>query len=98
MTEQAATWADPRTEPSSLLASLKERFHNVLALIEELVNIDSGSFTADGVNRVADLCQARFDAGGWEVKRHRHRLHRESAGAPLGDRVVGRRTVGRPGV
>ena len=96
MTEQAATWVDPRTEPSSLLASLKERFHNVLALIEELVNIDSGSFTADGVNRVADLCQARFDAGGWEVKRHR--LHRESAGAPLGDMVVGRRTRGRPGV
>jgi hypothetical protein len=41
VTEQAATGADPRTEPFSLLASLKERFHNVLALIEELVNINS---------------------------------------------------------
>jgi glutamate carboxypeptidase len=67
---------------------------DVLARIEELVNIDSGSFTADGVNRIADLCQARFEAGGWEVERHRP--HRESAGTPLGDMVVGRRTGGRP--
>jgi glutamate carboxypeptidase len=82
------------TEPSSLLAPLRERLDDVLARIEELVNIDSGSFTADGVNRIADLCQARFEAGGWEVERHRP--HRESAGTPLGDMVVGRRTGGRP--
>ncbi|HEX3196218.1 MAG TPA: M20 family metallopeptidase, partial [Propionibacteriaceae bacterium] len=73
-----------------------ERLDDVLARIEELVNIDSGSFTADGVNRIADLCQARFEAGGWEVERHRHRPHRESAGTPLGDMVVGRRAGGRP--
>ena len=46
---------DPRTEPSSLLAPLRERFDDLLAGIEELVNIDSGSYTAAGVNRVADL-------------------------------------------
>jgi glutamate carboxypeptidase len=83
---------DPRTEPASLLAPLRERYDEVLARIEELVNIDSGSFTAEGVNRVADLCQARFEAGGWTVERHRHRPGPEWAGPPLGDLVVGRRT------
>ena len=47
---------DPRTDPSILLAPIRERFDDVLARIEELVNIDSGSFTAEGVNRIADLC------------------------------------------
>jgi glutamate carboxypeptidase len=85
---------DPRTEPSSLLAPLRARFDNVLARIEEAVNIDSGSFTAEGVNRVADLCQARFEANGWSVERHRP--NREWLGPPLGDMVVGRRAGGRP--
>jgi glutamate carboxypeptidase len=94
---------DPRAEPASLLAPLRGRYDDVLARIEELVNIDSGSYTAEGVNRVADLCQARFEAGGWEVERHRHRPDQEWAGgvlrwtgAPLGDMVVGRRAGGRP--
>ena len=46
---------DPRTDPSILLAPMRERFGNVLDRIEELVNIDSGSFTAEGVNRIAAL-------------------------------------------
>ena len=70
------------TEPASLLAPLRERYDDVLARIEELVNIDSGSYTAAGVNRVADLCQARFEAGGWEVERHRHRPARNGTGPP----------------
>jgi glutamate carboxypeptidase len=81
---------DPRTDPSILLAPLRERFDGVLDRIEELVNIDSGSFTAEGVNRVADLCQTRFEAAGWEVKRHRP--DRDRVGEPVGDLVVGRRT------
>ncbi|HJW63015.1 MAG TPA: M20/M25/M40 family metallo-hydrolase, partial [Actinomycetes bacterium] len=87
---------DPRAEPASLLAPLRQRYDDVLARIEELVNIDSGSYTAEGVNRVADLCQGRFEAGGWEVERHRHRPDQEWAGPPLGDMVVGRRAGGRP--
>jgi glutamate carboxypeptidase len=87
---------DPRTEPFSLLAPLRERFDDVVAGIEELVNIDSGSFTAEGVNRVADLCQARFEAGGWEVERHRFRPDEKWTGPPLGDMVVGRRLGARP--
>jgi glutamate carboxypeptidase len=85
---------DPRGEPSSVLAPLRKRFDNTVARIEELVNIDSGSFSAEGVNQVADLCQAHFEASGWEVERHRHR--REGAGPPLGDMVIGRRVGRRP--
>jgi glutamate carboxypeptidase len=87
---------DPRAEPTCLLAPLREREDGLLAAVEELVNIDSGSYTAEGVNRVADLCQARFERGGWEVERHRHRPDQEWTGAPLGDLVVGRRAGSRP--
>ena len=87
---------DPRAEPASLVALLRECEHDLLARLEELVNIDSGSFTAAGVNRVADLCQARFEAGGWEVERHRHRPDAEWEGPPLGDLVLGRRAGSRP--
>jgi glutamate carboxypeptidase len=86
----------PRSEPSSLLAPLRKRFDDMLARIEELVNVDSGSFTAEGVNRVADLCEARFEASGWKVQRQRHRLEPERVGPPLGDMVVGRRVGRRP--
>ena len=68
----------------------------MLARVEELVNIDSGSFTTEGVNRIADLCHARFELGGWEVERHRHRPDRQWVGQPLGDMVVGRRAGARP--
>jgi glutamate carboxypeptidase len=64
---------DPRTEPAGLLAPLREREDAIVAAIAELVGVDSGSFSAEGVNRVADLCQARFERGGWAVERHRHR-------------------------
>jgi glutamate carboxypeptidase len=97
---------DPRVEPSSLLAPLRKRFDDTVARIEELVNIDSGSFTAEGVNRVADLCHAHFEASGWEVQRYRHRPEREGPeregpewegmDRPLGDMVVGRRAGRRP--
>ena len=87
---------DPRAEPTWLLAPLRAREDGLLAAVEELVNIDSGSYTAEGVNRVADLCQARFERGGWEVERHRHRPDQEWAGAPLGDMVVGRRAGALP--
>jgi glutamate carboxypeptidase len=87
---------DPRAEPASLLAPLRARYHDLLTRIEELVNIDSGSYSAAGVNRVADLCQARFEGGGWTVERHRHRPDADWVGPPLGDLVVGRRAGARP--
>jgi glutamate carboxypeptidase len=87
---------DPRAEPASLLAPLRARYDDLLTRIEELVNIDSGSYTAAGVNRVADLCQARFERGGWTVERHRHRPGADWVGPPLGDLVAGRRAGARP--
>jgi glutamate carboxypeptidase len=94
MGEQAATGADPRAEPASLLVPLRDRFDDVLTRIAELVNIDSGSYTAAGVNRVADLCQLRFEAGGWDVVRYRP--DGQWVGPPLGDMVVGQRLGARP--
>jgi glutamate carboxypeptidase len=87
---------DPRADPALLLGPLRERYPEALARIEELVNIDSGSFTAEGVNRVADRCQARFEAGGWTVERHPHRPGPDWPGPPLGDLVLGRRAGRRP--
>jgi glutamate carboxypeptidase len=87
---------DLRAEPASLLAPLRARYDDLLARIEELVNIDSGSYTAAGVNRVADLCQAHFERGGWTVERHRHRPDADWVGPPLGDMVAGRRAGARP--
>jgi glutamate carboxypeptidase len=53
-----------------------------------MVNVDCGSFTREGVNAIADMCQARFEAGGWKVERIPH----VPAGAEpqLGDLVIGR--------
>ncbi len=64
------------------------RYDDFVDALRQMVNVDCGSFTPAGVNVIADLCQARFDAGGWEVERHHH----EPAGEEqqLGDLVIGR--------
>jgi glutamate carboxypeptidase len=49
-----------------LASSQRERF---LDDLRALVNIDSGTFTPDGVARVADELEARFVAGGARVER-----------------------------
>ena len=67
-----------------------------MAALAEMVSIDCGTFSVDGVNRVADLCEKRFRASGWGVERVPHRL--EGAKRPLGDIVVGRIGEGRPRV
>src|ERR671922_2103001 len=87
---------DPRADPACLLAPLREREGELLAWIEELVNLDSGSWSADGVNRVADRCEARFRAGGWTVERHPHGPGPDWRLPRLGDVVVGRRAGGVP--
>ena len=62
------------------------------------MNVDCGSYTPAGVNVIADMCDARFRANGWEVER---RPHRAGDGDPsqLGDLVIGRlRGAGGPNV
>jgi glutamate carboxypeptidase len=58
--------------------------------LEELavmVNIDCGSYSPDGVNRVVDRCEERFRASGWDVDRRAHRP--ESDEPQLGDLLIG---------
>jgi glutamate carboxypeptidase len=85
---------DPRTDPAALLPLALARSGRALASLELLVNRDSGSYSADGVNRVADLCDERLRGGGWTVERL---AHRPGGGqAQLGDLVIGRRQGARP--
>jgi glutamate carboxypeptidase len=74
------------------------RFDDFVDALEAMVNVDCGSYTPDGVNVIADLCEARFRANGWEVER---RPHHPGNGDPsqLGDLVIGRlRGAGGPHV
>ena len=64
------------------------RYDDFVAALAVMVNVDCGSYTRVGVNEIADLCEARFVAGGWEVERV---PHRPVDGEPqLGDLVIGR--------
>jgi glutamate carboxypeptidase len=73
------------------------RADEFVAGLEQMVNIDCGSYTVAGVNRIADLCEERFRARGWEVERRSHRPDRDER--QLGDLVVGRlRGAGGPGL
>jgi glutamate carboxypeptidase len=62
-------------------------FPEFLDALERMVNVDCGSYSPEGVNRIADQCEARFRQQGWEVERRRHV---PEAGSPqLGDLVIG---------
>ncbi|HZD00858.1 MAG TPA: M20 family metallopeptidase [Actinomycetes bacterium] len=83
---------DPRAYPHALLPLLQGRYRGAIEQLEELVNQDSGSWSAAGVNRVADLVSARLRSDGWTVERL---PHRPGQGEPLlGDLVIGRRRGG----
>lgn len=66
--------------------ALRGRREEFAGALREMVELDCGTFSPEGVNRVADLCEARFRAGGWEVERRPHRGPRPA----LGDLLVGR--------
>jgi glutamate carboxypeptidase len=76
---------------------LESQLADFVEALRELVAIDCGTFSTTGVNRIADLCEARFRAWGWSVERRQHEP--VDAEPPLGDIVVGRRGGGgRPHV
>ncbi|HVM11098.1 MAG TPA: M20 family metallopeptidase [Actinomycetota bacterium] len=78
----------PRLSPRDLLAPIEARQGEFVEALRQLVSIDSGTYTPEGVNRIADLCEARFVAGGWRVERH---PNEPPPGKPqLGDVVIGR--------
>jgi glutamate carboxypeptidase len=64
------------------------RYEGFVSALGQLVGIDSGSYTPEGVNLVVDVCQRRFESHGWTVER---RSHEPEGGEPkLGDLLVGR--------
>jgi glutamate carboxypeptidase len=67
-----------------LAARRADRF---VAELEQMVNVDCGSYTPEGVNLIAGLCEARMREHGWTVDR---RVHEPTEGEPaLGDLVIG---------
>jgi glutamate carboxypeptidase len=69
-------------------------FEAYLDDLQALVNVDCGTFVADGVNQVAGHMERRFDEAGWRVHR---RSHRPADGEQqLGDAVVATLDGSRP--
>jgi len=66
-----------------LVAPRRDEF---LADLEAMVNVDSGSYTPDGVNEIVDRCEHRFRDWGWTVDRRGARFGDER----LGDLLIGR--------
>ncbi|MEU3606269.1 M20 family metallopeptidase [Streptomyces sp. NPDC035033] len=62
--------------------------------LEQLVSIDSGSYSADGVNRVADWIERRLARLGFDVERVRFPAAPD--GHRTGDALVGRKRGGLP--
>lgn len=64
------------------------RYDGYLEALQDMVNVDCGSYTVDGVNAIADRCAERFESGGWKLERT---AHVPADGEPqLGDILVGR--------
>ncbi len=76
------------TPLAALHEQVTEALPAYLADLEHLVSLDCGSYTPDGVNRVADAVNARLDRLGGSVERTRGGTAPD--GRPLGDLVVGR--------
>ncbi|MFJ5834137.1 M20 family metallopeptidase [Streptomyces sp. NPDC093089] len=72
-----------------LAQSLRPRF---LHDLEQLVSIDSGSYSADGVNRVADWIERRLERIGFDVQRVRFPTAPD--GHRTGDALIGRKRGG----
>src|SRR5204862_289293 len=80
--------ASARSALSSRREAVASSYVRYLAELEELVNIDCGSYTPDGVNAIATHVEAELSRMGAEVERIPHRAsHGEQQ---LGDLVVGR--------
>jgi glutamate carboxypeptidase len=73
--------------PSGLPEAVQARLPRFLAELESLVNIDCGSYTPAGVNRVADVVQASLGELGATVERIPHEP--EDGEPQVGDLVVG---------
>ena len=75
-------------DPRVLRRAVEARLPRFMDELETMVNIDCGSYTPDGVNRVADLVCEALAAQGATVERRRHQP--ADGARQLGDLVVGR--------
>jgi glutamate carboxypeptidase len=75
-------------DPTALRRIVEARQSRYLAELEQLVNVDCGSYTHEGVNRIADDVTDALRALGATVERTAHRP--EGDRPQLGDIVVGR--------
>lgn len=64
-----------------------------VSLLEQAVNIDSGSVDAVGVNAYGDFVQAELESRGWSVER---RACPDRDGVPVGSMLVARRAGRHP--
>jgi glutamate carboxypeptidase len=71
----------------ALERAVREEGARFVEALRDIVSIDSGTYTPEGVNRVADWLELRFTSSGWQVER-RHDPGRN--GARLGDVLVAR--------
>jgi glutamate carboxypeptidase len=78
----------PMSLPSGLQAAVAARHERFLTELEALVNIDCGSYTPDGVNRVADAVAASLVQLGATIERIAHQP--EGVEPRFGDLVIGR--------
>lgn len=76
------------TSEGKLAEIIERRRDEFLDALRAMVNLDCGSFSPMGVNRIADLCEERFAAGGWDMER-RPGVPAEG-GKQLGDLLIGR--------
>ncbi|HET6380458.1 MAG TPA: M20 family metallopeptidase [candidate division Zixibacteria bacterium] len=74
--------------PTGLRSAVQDRYPRFLAELEQLVGIDSGSYSPVGVNRVADVVEGLLRELGADVERIGGATLAD--GSPLGDLVIGR--------
>lgn len=67
---------------------IERRRDEFLDALRAMVNLDCGSFSPTGVNRIADFCEERFVGSGWEVDRRPGGP--AEGGKQLGDLLIGR--------
>ena len=84
------------SDPTALRRIVKARQPRFFDELETMVNIDCGSYTPDGVNRIADLVVAALREEGATVERIAHAP--AEGGQRLGDLVVGRFEGDGPGI
>jgi glutamate carboxypeptidase len=87
MSDDACLVRSPAVDPTELRRIAQTRYEGFVDELRSMVDVDCGSYTPAGVNRIADRCEERFRTGGWSVDRRPHVPAADEA--QLGDLVIG---------